>query len=267
MRVQFVSDLHAEGMDLVTPGEIHTDMYNAIIACESDVLILDGDISGHHSLFYHLNKFSSDLSDKHIIFVPGNHEYYYRTRSYLDEQLGFASHSYNKLHILVDQSVVIDGVLFIGSTGWWDGSGGRIDDICMKGINDFRCIYDIMDANCGISWGRKAKTFIRNELHRNARKLPTVCITHSAPSLKSIHSDYYGHPSNGCFVNDWEDLIEEYSPNVWVHGHTHSKWDYMIGDTRILCNPLGIVRYEEDKMFIEVSVERFNPQLCFDIEV
>jgi predicted NBD/HSP70 family sugar kinase len=28
----------------------------------------------------------------------------------------------------------------------------------------------------------------------------------------------------------------------WVHGHTHSTHDYMIGNTRVLCNPRGYPR-------------------------
>ena len=32
---------------------------------------------------------------------------------------------------------------------------------------------------------------------------------------------------------------------LWTHGHTHEDFDYMVGETRIVCNPRGYIRYEE----------------------
>jgi hypothetical protein len=32
---------------------------------------------------------------------------------------------------------------------------------------------------------------------------------------------------------------------LWTHGHTHHKFDYMIGETRIVCNPRGYEGYED----------------------
>ena len=34
-------------------------------------------------------------------------------------------------------------------------------------------------------------------------------------------------------------LIEERKPALWVHGHTHTSFNYTIGPTRVVCNPLG----------------------------
>lgn len=32
---------------------------------------------------------------------------------------------------------------------------------------------------------------------------------------------------------------------AWTHGHTHDNYDYMIGTTRIVCNPRGYDGHEE----------------------
>jgi hypothetical protein len=32
---------------------------------------------------------------------------------------------------------------------------------------------------------------------------------------------------------------------LWTHGHTHEDFDYMVGSTRIVCNPRGYDAYEE----------------------
>ena len=65
----------------------------------------------------------------------------------------------------------------------------------------------------------------------------TVVVTHHAPSLKSIHSDYKSNEWNPCFVSDLEKLMD--GVGFWVHGHTHSSFDYQIGKTRVVCNPRG----------------------------
>ncbi len=31
---------------------------------------------------------------------------------------------------------------------------------------------------------------------------------------------------------------------LWTHGHTHEDFDYMIGTTRVFCNPRGYINYE-----------------------
>ena len=32
---------------------------------------------------------------------------------------------------------------------------------------------------------------------------------------------------------------------LWTHGHTHHEFDYMVGSTRVVCNPRGYVGYEQ----------------------
>jgi hypothetical protein len=29
------------------------------------------------------------------------------------------------------------------------------------------------------------------------------------------------------------------APALWIHGHTHDSFDYLVGPTRIVCNPKG----------------------------
>jgi hypothetical protein len=33
---------------------------------------------------------------------------------------------------------------------------------------------------------------------------------------------------------------------MWTHGHTHHEFDYMVGSTRVVCNPRGYIGYEDD---------------------
>jgi Icc-related predicted phosphoesterase len=51
--------------------------------------------------------------------------------------------------------------------------------------------------------------------------------------------------------SDLAPLIDARQPNLWIHGHVHSRADYHLGATRIVCNPRGHI--EED------SAETFDP--------
>ena len=49
----------------------------------------------------------------------------------------------------------------------------------------------------------------------------------------------------GAYSSDLDDFILQHPQiQVWVHGHTHDKFDYMIGSTRIVSNARGYVGFE-----------------------
>ena len=73
-----------------------------------------------------------------------------------------------------------------------------------------------------------------------------VVCTHHSPSHQSCHPRYK-HDSlmNGGYHSDLEQFILD-RPNIklWTHGHTHEDFDYMVGNTRVVCNPRGYIGYE-----------------------
>jgi hypothetical protein len=87
-----------------------------------------------------------------------------------------------------------------------------------------------------------------------------VVVTHHAPSKASIKPRYQGdHLMNGGYSSDLSEFIlDNPQIKVWTHGHTHDHFDYMIGSTRILCNPRGYAGYEERS-------QEFDPGFGFDI--
>jgi hypothetical protein len=87
---------------------------------------------------------------------------------------------------------------------------------------------------------------------------PTVVITHHAPSRKSIHRRFADSPINACFVSDAEYLIDGRRAGLWIHGHTHDSFDYVVNGTRVLCNPRGYAKdgVNENSLFdANLSVE------------
>jgi hypothetical protein len=51
---------------------------------------------------------------------------------------------------------------------------------------------------------------------------------------------------NGGYSSDLSAFILD-NPQIklWTHGHTHEDFDYMLGSTRIVCNPRGYDGYED----------------------
>ena len=73
-----------------------------------------------------------------------------------------------------------------------------------------------------------------------------VVVGHHTPSPFSIHPKY-AHDTlmNGGYTSDLiEFILDRPQIKLWTHGHTHEQFDYMIGSTRVVCNPRGYAGYE-----------------------
>ncbi len=75
----------------------------------------------------------------------------------------------------------------------------------------------------------------------------TVVITHFAPSLKSADPRYGLTPGTAGFCSHLDDLFAQ--ADLWLHGHLHAPSDYQAGRCRVVANPLGYVRKNEQMAF------------------
>jgi hypothetical protein len=74
-----------------------------------------------------------------------------------------------------------------------------------------------------------------------------VVVGHHSPSRLSTHPRYANDTiMNGGYSSNLDEFILNHPQiKLWTHGHTHHNFDYMIGSTRIVCNPRGYIGYEE----------------------
>lgn len=78
-----------------------------------------------------------------------------------------------------------------------------------------------------------------------------VVVTHHLPHIRSVAPRYVGDALTRYFLHDISDVVEGCGARLWLHGHTHDSMDYRVGPTRVLCNPFGYRRYEENPGFQE----------------
>jgi Icc-related predicted phosphoesterase len=74
-----------------------------------------------------------------------------------------------------------------------------------------------------------------------------VVVGHHAPSKQSTHPKYQNDQlMNGGYSSDLSEFILDHPQiKLWTHGHTHDPFDYMIGTTRVVCNPRGYAGWDE----------------------
>ena len=283
MRVSVMSDLHIDFADLTLPG--------------GDVLILSGDVCEaksikramynpdmvlleHERQDYRPDRYFRFLQEecsakyRHVIYVMGNHEHYgfqfQKTYHHIKEQLP------DNIYILENEVKEIDGVLFMGATLWTDmNNSDGITLYHMKSrMNDYQQItmfneaksaYHKLQPERTVTEHFKTRQYFQQQLSENrmtGRNMPVVVCTHHSPSKLSTHPHYADDTiMNGAYSSDLSDFILD-NPEIkfWTHGHTHHNFDYMVGSTRIICNPRGYKGYEQ-------QAENFDPTIGFDIDV
>lgn len=250
MKIWIISDLHYE-----------LQQHLPLVIPEADVAVLAGDIS--RPLEVAVEWAALEIAWRMpVILVPGNHEFYRDSvQGGLERGLRAAARHLN-VHLLHDASVVLDGVRFVGGTLWTDyalgaervSGEGRDRDIAYalrnaSGLlNDHKVIRRVDNPAAGerLDWmpvdarqaHQRTKSFIESVLSEGFYG-PTVVVTHHAPTPLSVAPRFRDSPLNPAFASDLTDLIWTYVPDLWVHGHVHDSFDYLLGDTRVIANPRG----------------------------
>ncbi len=265
MKIKVISDIHLE-----------FSYYEVENTDEADVLILSGDICLIDDLHSHklpestawnignnipglgarqqivanYHRFFETCSKKfkNVIYILGNHEFYYgkfyASISHVREELAH----YSNIHILEQNSVILDDIVFVGGTLWTNCNNGHpVSSYTVQtGLNDYQVIrndrlgYTKLRAAHTIERFINTKAYIEQTINEHADKTVVVC-THHSPSTQSISPIYRNDfHMNGGYASDLSNFILDHPQiKLWTHGHLHNFSDYNIGETRIICNPRG----------------------------
>ena len=81
-----------------------------------------------------------------------------------------------------------------------------------------------------------ARNFLITELAKPFAG-PTVIVTHHLPSMQSVAARFKNDVPSAAYASHLDELVANSNAALWIHGHAHNSSDYVIGGTRVLCNP------------------------------
>ena len=278
MNIQLLSDLHLESHPHFTAQPL----------AGADVLVLAGDIGSyqHNSDLtrlgvpdFGLARFSPRPVHEGgaawptpVIFVPGNHEYDGLEFDEAHQRLRQACERWGLIW-LEQESVVLQGVRFVGCTLWSDfdalssaagtaanaaAAPGALAEQLKARDKAFRAANFYLRKNHSLQGGAPMLAEqVREQALKSQRWLrqalatgfdgPTVAVTHFAPSLLSADPRYGLTPGTASFCNALDDLLP--AAQLWLHGHLHCPQDYVSRGCRVVANPLGYARKGEQKNY------------------
>ena len=283
MRIKLVSDLHLEFSDVMIPND-----------ADYDLLILSGDIMVAQDLHDHQDEnvrtaamlemlgsrqlkaqrfrdFFKRCSFQfpHVIYVAGNHEFYHGKFFASIDHLREECAKYPNIYFLENDVKVINDIVFMGATLWTDCN--KHDPFTLHALadmmNDFKIIRhdyagyrtlkpaDIADRH------RKTLQYFKTVMDGYPQEQKFVVVGHHTPSHMSCHPQYaHDYIMNGGYHSDLSDFILDHPQiKLWTHGHTHHPFDYVLGSTRIVCNPRG---YESDGYTEDTG---WNPNIVLEV--
>ena len=227
MRIRVYSDIHLERAPFAPP------------AGDTDLVVLAGDIANGAAGI----EWARDVFRAPVLYLAGNHEYY--DGEFESVQAAMRAAAGGGVELLDCTRAVIDGVRFLGCTLWTDYSLSppserpAVIEASRKLNPDYQKIrhgareFAPEDA---IALCNRHRAWLLAALEEPFRG-KTVAITHFAPHPLSIAPAFANHRANPAFVIDLDEAMGQ--PSLWIHGHTHTFFDYRVRGTRVVCNPRG----------------------------
>jgi len=275
MKIAICSDLHLEFGDLFIKNEDNIDVLilSGDILVERDLDMYDRrqeELGFARARSQRFHDFFNRVCFQfpHVIYVAGNHEHYHGDFAHTLNELKRKLAHHENLHILDREVFDLGDVRFIGSTLWTDMN--KEDPITLHAMkrmmNDFRIVKNsnrvvnfrdtegkfhtreaIFCPEDAVEEHKKCLDYIKTVYADTPPWKSVVVVGHHTPSHVSCHPRYKDDQiMNGGYHSDLtEFILERPGIKLWTHGHTHELFDYMIGSTRVVCNPRGYDGHED----------------------
>ena len=247
MKIYLLSDVHLEFAAFSPP------------ILDVDAVVLAGDI---HVGIDGVEWASKTFADTPVIYVLGNHEYYDANMQQLYSELKAASVNTN-VHILDNDAMTIGTTQFFGCTLWTDfnlhDQPKSAKNLATRYINDYDSIHygtsnRVLKTHDTHARHVKSVKWLNKQLNKMSSS--SIVITHHAPSAKSLPEQFVNEDFEAAYASSLDDLVEQSKAACWLHGHIHASSDYMLGHTRVICNPRGYSDHQNPEfdpyMIIEV---------------
>ncbi len=232
MKIHLLSDLH---------NEFYPSLPPEISQTEADLIVLAGDIDvGLNGLSWAISE--AERLGKRILTVAGNHEFYHQDIALIDEMRKVAAKS-DTVDFLENDTLIIDGVRFIGCTLWTDyrAVGDQVMSMLevQRSLNDHHLIRHgerLFLPDDALKIHKESKAWLRGMLAKPFAGT-TVVVTHHAPHLLCQHPAFPMNAIGTAFLSDLSELVEQV--DMWCFGHTHANLDAKVGKCRLFSNQRG----------------------------
>ena len=246
-------------------SDVHLEISNSKINFarpDADIIVIAGDLTYADRV----SEVVKDIIYRYhlpIIYVAGNHEFYashQRSSPFETDQLLLKlaerdSESWShRFHVLDEDTVVIDGIRFVGATLWTDFKLNLSNESQLSArmrnsenlLRDFTSIRmrsgERFSAADMIALNASNAAYLRHQMSENFNG-KKVIVSHHLPHPACISERYQDSEANYLFSNSaeaFDDLLSsDKAPALWICGHSHEASDVLIGRTRVVCNPFG----------------------------
>ncbi len=233
---------------------VHSDLHTELSLCtlenlsRADVVVLAGDIGDVDSLPFFFARLREAAPEIPVLYVLGNHDRYGFTYSGSVDAHRRIAESF-AVTLLENESIIIDDVLFCGTTLWSDFALGGNAQESMAWVD--RVLPDGQYISCddGEPFTARAMCeqfalacdFIRTTCQSAKTARKKVVISHFLPARELVAKQ---HAKNLLRSAYWaSDIPEVYSlADVWIYGHSHTNINLTLKNTRFVSNQRGYSR-------------------------
>ncbi len=215
----------------------------------SKLLIIAGDVSNNINTSIQYMNDISEHYDK-ILFVEGDHEHVEQYPNlYTHDQVNekFINFNNDKLVYLPKNDFVVDNIVFIGVSGWWNFNYKTKNNIYTnKQLNYFNNWMSGMDQDKTVLFFNNLKKRAIEEYELLKEKIIKY---HADNTIKTIvivthtvqHDKYYNYYNSDFEINNDLMILDGLSNKIKykIFGHTHSQFHDMIGNIHYICHPRG----------------------------
>jgi predicted phosphodiesterase len=242
LKLHVITDVHLEFQKWRKTWDIDS------IDCDANVLA--GDIGASFlGLEFALQRFS-----RPVIYVAGNHEFYSQRPMQDWWRKAREKVANSHVHLLENESVIIDGTRFLGCTLWSDYTLYGIERqeelgrLAEKESNDFvqifmsrrgpvnhdadPYVFGFTRRRSGdrLTWKKvaemheRSREFLETELDKSGDWKETVVVSHHAPSINGIEEPECPTDLDAAYASNLDHLIVK--ADCWIHGHVHKACEY-----------------------------------------
>ncbi len=234
MQICLISDTHSEFHHYQTLIDVMLQTWKGT---DNTIIVAAGDIDqGSRGAKMLIDYFPNNQ----IIYVSGNHEYYYNKISKVNAELDALEYSYENFFHLSEGKYLpnVGGIDFVGTTNW-PAIPQELMDYCLVSLNDYRLISDLQITDH--SFKENTTQFLESISGCMTDSLPKVLVTHFIPHRKCTAARW-NKPEyekiNNYFVSAIDDdILNEY--DLVLFGHGHDPIDIVDNGTRFVSNPRG----------------------------